>query len=97
MSITGRISTLLKEVNILIPDASTFWRLGAFYPASYWDLFIYKFLQIFDPKIPWWQLWRLHPIHLPFIIVSFMVCRVLNYTVIASFIGGLFLVNAPIN
>ncbi len=65
----------------------------------YWGFIIYKFLQIFDPNIPLMSAVAYTPLftYLLILIAFLWVCRVLNYSVIASFVGALFLVMAPIN
>jgi len=97
---TGRIAKVIKGskyFNPLMCAPFGCWQPFTLHP--YWGFVIYKTLQIFDPHISLMSAVAFTPLFTYlFIIAAFLwVCRVLNYSVIASFIGTLFLIMAPIN
>ncbi len=97
---TGRIAKIIKGskyFNPLMCAPFGFWQPFTLHP--YWGFLIYKLLQIFDPQIPLMTAVAYVPLFTYlFIIAAFLwVCRVLNYSVTASFVGALFLIMAPIN
>jgi len=63
----------------------------------YWGYVIYKFLQVFNPHISLMTAVAYTPLFTYlFIIAAFLwVCRVLNFAVLSSFVGCLFLIMAP--
>ena len=96
----GRIANTIKGskyFNPLMCAPFGYWQPFTLHP--YWGFVIYKFLQLFDPNIPLMTAVAYTPlVTYLFILIAFLwVCRVLNYSVIASFVGALFLVMAPIN
>jgi len=96
----GRIADTIKGskyFNPLMCAPFGFWQPFTLHP--YWGFAIYKFLQLFDGNIPLMSAVAYTPLFTySLILIAFLwVCRVLNYSVIASFIGALFLVMAPIN
>jgi hypothetical protein len=96
----GRIADIIKGskyFNPLMCAPFGFWQPFTLHP--YWGFIIYKTLRIFDPNIPLMTAVAYTPLftYLFIIFAILWVCRVLNYSVIASFIGALFLIMAPIN
>ncbi len=96
----GRIADIIKGskyFNPLMCAPFGYWQPFTLHP--YWGFVIYKILQLFDPNIPLMTAVAYTPLFsYLFILIAFLwVCRVLNYSVIASFIGALFLIMAPIN
>jgi len=97
---TGRIADVIKGskyFNPLMCAPFGFWQPFTLHP--YWGFVIYKTLQLFDPNIPLMTAVAYVPlVTYLFIIIAFLwVCRILNYSVVSSFVGALFLVMAPIN
>jgi len=96
----GRIADTIKGskyFNPLMGAPFGLWQPFTLHP--YWGFVIYKFLQLFDPNIPLMTAVAYTPLFTyALILIAFLwVCRVLNYSVLASFVGALFLVMAPIN
>jgi len=97
---TGRIADVIKGskyFNPLMCAPFGFWQPFTLHP--YWGFVIYKLLQAFNPNMPLMTAVAYTPLFTYlFIIAAFLwVCRVLNYSVVASFVGALFLIMAPIN
>ncbi len=97
---TGRIAKTIKGskyFNPLMCAPFGYWQPFTLHP--YWGFVIYKILQIFDPNIPLMTAVAYTPLFTYlFILIAFLwVCRILNYSVVASFVGALLLVMAPIN
>jgi len=97
---TGRIADTIKGskyFNPLMRAPFGLWQPFTLHP--YWGFIIYKAMQLFNPDIPLMTAVAYTPLftYLLIIIAFLWVCRVLNYSVIASFVGALFLVMAPIN
>ena len=97
---TGRIADVIKGskyFNPLMCAPFGCWQPFTLHP--YWGFVIYKFLDIFNPTIPLMTAVAYVPLftYLLIIAASLWVCRVLNLSVIASFVGTLFLIMAPIN
>ena len=97
---TGRIAKVIKGskyFNPLMCAPFGCWQPFTLHP--YWGFAIYKFLQLFDPNIPLMSALAFVPLftYLFIIAAGLWVCSVLNYSVIASFVGTLLLVMAPIN
>ncbi|MBF0571680.1 MAG: hypothetical protein HQL12_07370 [Candidatus Omnitrophica bacterium] len=96
----GRIADIIKGSKYFNPlMCAPFGNWQPFTLHPYWGFMIYKFLQIFDPNISLMSAVAYTPLFsYLFILIAFLwVCRLLNYPVIASFIGALFLIMAPIN
>ena len=96
----GRIADNIKGskyFNPLMCAPFGFWQPFTLHP--YWGFIIYKTMQIFAPNIPLMSAVAYTPLftYVLILIVFLWVCRVLNFSVIASFLGALFLVMAPIN
>jgi hypothetical protein len=96
----GRIADTIKGskyFNPLMCAPFGCWQPFTLHP--YWGFVIYKTLQFFDPTIPLMSAVAYTPLftYLLILIAFLWVCRVLDYSVAASFIGALFLVMAPIN
>jgi dolichyl-diphosphooligosaccharide--protein glycosyltransferase len=96
----GRIADIIKGskyFNPLMCAPFGFWQPFTLHP--YWGFIIYKTFQLFDPNIPLMSAVAYTPLltYLIIIIAFLWVCRILNYSVIASFVGALFLIMAPIN
>ena len=96
----GRIADVIKGskyFNPLMGAPFGLWQPFTLHP--YWGFIIYKTMQLFDPNIPLMTAVAYTPLFTYlFIVAAFLwVCRILNYSVIASFIGTLFLIMAPIN
>jgi len=96
----GRIADIIKGskyFNPLMCAPFGFWQPFTLHP--YWGFVIYKFLQLFNPNISLMTAVAYVPLFTySIILIAFLwVCGVLNYSVIASFAGALFLVMAPIN
>ncbi len=97
---TGRIADVIKGSKYFNPLMCA--PFGAWQPFTlhpYWGFIIYKFLRIFNHGISLMSAVAYTPLFTyGLILIAFLwVCRVLNYSVLASFIGALFLVMAPIN
>jgi len=97
---TGHIAAVTrgsKYFNPLMCAPFGCWQPFTVHP--YWGFIIYKFLQLFNPNISLMAAVAYTPLftYLFIIAAGLWVCRVLNYSVIASFIGTLFLIMAPIN
>lgn len=97
---TGRIAQTVKGSKYFNPLMCA--PFGAWQPFTlhpYLGFLVYKFLRFFDPDIPLMTAVAYTPLFTySLILLAFLwVCRVLNYSVIAAFIGALFLVMAPIN
>ncbi len=97
---TGRIAATIKAskyFNPLMCAPFGCWQPFTLHP--YWGFLIYKLLQIFNPGISLMSAVAYTPLFTYlFIIAAFLwVCRVLNFSVVASFVGALFLIMAPIN
>jgi hypothetical protein len=96
----GRIADVIKGSKYFNPlMCAPFGNWQPFTLHPYWGFVIYKFLQTFDPNISLMTAVAYTPLftYLLILIAFLWVCRILNYSVIASFIGALFLVMAPIN
>lgn len=96
----GRIADVIKGskyFNPLMCAPFGFWQPFTLHP--YWGFVIYKFLQLFNPNISLMSAVAFTPLFTYLIILAafLWVCRILNYSVVASFVGALFLVMAPIN
>jgi asparagine N-glycosylation enzyme membrane subunit Stt3 len=96
----GRIADVIqgsKYFNPLMCAPFGCWQPFTLHP--YWGFIIYKIFQLFDPQIPLMSAVAYTPLltYLLIIAAFLWVCRVLNYSVMASFIGALFLIMAPIN
>jgi len=97
---TGRMAKVIKGskyFNPLMVAPFGYWQPFTLHP--YWGFVIYKFLQLFDPNISLMSAVAYTPLFTYlFILAAFLwVCRILNFSVVASFVGALFLVMAPIN
>jgi len=96
----GRIADVIKGSKYFNPLMCA--PFGAWQPFTlhpYWGFVIYKFLGLFNPNIPLMTAVAYTPLFTyALIIIAFLwVCRVLNYSLPASFTGALFLIMAPIN
>ena len=96
----GRIADRIKGskyFNPLMCAPFGCWQPFTLHP--YLGFLIYKVLQLFNPHIPLMSAVAVTPLFLYLLILmAFLwVCKILDYSVIASFVGALFLVMAPIN
>ena len=96
----GRIADIIKGskyFNPLMCAPFGYWQPFTLHP--YWGYVIYKALQLFDPNIPLMTAVAYTPLftYLLIIIAFLWVCKILDFSVVSSFIGALFLVMAPIN
>jgi len=97
---TGRIADIVKGskyFNHLMCAPFGCWQPFTLHP--YWGFIVYKFLQLFNPSISLMSAVAFTPLFSYLLIIAafLWVCRVLNYSVVASFVGALFLIMAPIN
>ncbi|MDE1920658.1 MAG: hypothetical protein KGJ09_04535 [Candidatus Omnitrophica bacterium] len=97
---TGRIAAVIKGskyFNPLMCAPFGYWQPFTLHP--YWGFAIYKFMKLFNPHIPLMSAVAYTPLFTYlFILIAFLwVCRVLQFSVVSSFVGALFLVMAPIN
>ncbi|MBF0505002.1 MAG: hypothetical protein HQL14_07865 [Candidatus Omnitrophica bacterium] len=96
----GRIAEIIKGskyFNPLMCAPFGYWQPFTLHP--YLGFLIYKFIQLFNPSISLMSAVAVTPLFTYLLILAafLWVCRVLNYSVIASFVGALFLTMAPIN
>ena len=97
---TGRIAKVIKASKYFNPlMCAPFGNLQPFTLHPYWGFVIYKIMRLFNPHVPLMTAVAYAPLvtYLFIIAAGLWVCRVLGYSVIASFIGTLFLIMAPIN
>jgi len=96
----GRIADIIKGSKYFNPlMCAPFGDWQPFTLHPYWGFVVYKFLQMFNHDISLMSAVAYTPLFTYlFILAAFLwVCRILNYSVLASFVGALFLVMAPIN
>ena len=96
----GRIADIIKGskyFNPLMCAPFGYWQPFTLHP--YLGFILYKTLQIFAPKISLMSAVAYTPLFTYLLIIAafLWICRILDYSVMASFIGALFLIMAPIN
>jgi len=96
----GRIADTIKGskyFNPLMCAPFGCWQPFTLHP--YLGFLIYKILLVFNPNISLMSAVAATPLFLYLLILTafLWVCRVLDYSMVASFVGALFLVMAPIN
>ena len=96
----GRIADIIKGskyFNPLMGAPFGLWQPFTLHP--YWGFVIYKFLQLFNHDISLMSAVAYTPLFTYLLIITafLWICQILDYSVIAAFIGALFLVMAPIN